>query len=464
MRVSPSDTPSPNKRAVTVSRLSILGFVLAHLHSVQSFATSKRPVHSTFLTLPYQIGQQLERDDLETLTEPLSLATIQHSLKTPFHEEIKAPFLQRPTPVDLQIIHDSSFGSKALPLILEPTSDDQKSIEFLRDFLEHNRGWIDKAILDHGAVLFRDFPLASAQDVEDSLLAFNPSLNNKYQGTSPRNLQGGSSYVFSAAEVPSHYPIAQHIEMSFLPSPPRQLYFSALKAPKTVGGETALADFRKVYRDLPHKLRQKLVKKKLLYRRTHHKIGEENTHDVAAMLSWPDLFGTYDKRQVEIMSQKSGMPVRWEGPSNDTFVSEFQSEPFQLHPTTGEPVFFNHANVFHWTSFPAELFAAFHRTKDTRFLRHALRVGAKSIWKYGIRRQKMSLHVSFGDGSPISVWEIHQIRKAIHKNMVYNRWQKGDLLLVDNFSTSHGRQPTYDSKRQIVVAWSDPLDKLTVKQ
>jgi hypothetical protein len=71
----------------------------------------------------------------------------------------------------------------------------------------------------------------------------------------------------------------------------------------------------------------------------------------------------------------------------------------------------------------------------------------------------MALQVAFGDGTPISFREMHQIRKAVHKNMVFNRWQQGDLMLIDNFSTSHGRQPTYDKGRNIVVAWSDPIEK-----
>jgi hypothetical protein len=43
--------------------------------------------------------------------------------------------------------------------------------------------------------------------------------------------------------------------------------------------------------------------------------------------------------------------------------------------------------------------------------------------------------------------------------MVFSRWQRGDVLLIDNFSTSHGRQPTYDKGRKVAVAWSDPLKK-----
>jgi hypothetical protein len=35
----------------------------------------------------------------------------------------------------------------------------------------------------------------------------------------------------------------------------------------------------------------------------------------------------------------------------------------------------------------------------------------------------------------------------------------GDILCIDNFSTSHGRQPTFDKGRKVIVAWSHPCDK-----
>lgn len=71
----------------------------------------------------------------------------------------------------------------------------------------------------------------------------------------------------------------------------------------------------------------------------------------------------------------------------------------------------------------------------------------------------MSFETTFGDGTPISVMEMHEIRSAIHKHMVYSRWKLGDMLCIDNFAVSHGRQPTSDTKRKIVVAWSDSLEK-----
>jgi hypothetical protein len=292
--------------------------------------------------------------------------------------------------------------------------------------------------------------------MEEAIQAYEPVLNNTYRGTSPRNLIGKTDFIFSAAEVPSNYPIAQHLEMSFLPAPPKQLYFGCLKPSKSSGGETALADFRKVYQQVPLDLKQKLLDKGLRYTRTHKKQGAKFTYDVSDMLGWPTLFGTDDKQQVEAMCKAENIPFEWQG---DTFVSVSQSQAFQLHPLTGEHVWFNHIQVFHWTTFAAELWFAFKRTFEFRLLLHCIVVGVFSLIKYGLLGHKMSLNVTFGDGEPISAAEMSQIRRAIHDNMVFNRWQKGDVCMIDNFAVSHGRQPTYDKGRKIAVAWADPLSK-----
>ena len=71
----------------------------------------------------------------------------------------------------------------------------------------------------------------------------------------------------------------------------------------------------------------------------------------------------------------------------------------------------------------------------------------------------MALDIRYGDGSDITVADMNEVRKAVHDNMVFTTWQRGDLMCIDNFSTSHGRQPTYDFGRKILVAWSHPHDK-----
>jgi hypothetical protein len=259
------------------------------------------------------------------------------------------------------------------------------------------------------------------------------------------------------AEVPVNYPIAQHIEMSFFPAPPRQLFFSCLQPSSSSGGETALADFRKVYQDCSPELRQKLLTKGIRYQRTNKRIGARFTYDVSDMLGWSEMFGTNDKAEVERMCAAENTPVEWV--NGDTFVSTTYAPAFQLHPITKEPVWFNHTQVFHWTTFPAELFFAWQRTHEWRLLLHCFFVSLFCIIKYGILGHQMSLHCSFGDGESISIAEMTEIRRCIHQNMVFSRWQKSDLLMIDNFSVSHGRQPTYDKGRKIGVSWGEPLVK-----
>lgn len=67
--------------------------------------------------------------------------------------------------------------------------------------------------------------------------------------------------MFSASELPPYFVIPQHIEMSFLPAPPRQLFFCCLEAPTSSGGETCLCDFAKVYQQMDPKIREKFEEK-----------------------------------------------------------------------------------------------------------------------------------------------------------------------------------------------------------
>lgn len=223
--------------------------------------------------------------------------------------------------------------AKRLPLVVTPRWE--TSASFLREWLKTNRAFMDKMMTDYGAVLIRGFDITTCAEVEQAVLSFEPGLCDIYRGTSPRKLEEGTTYVFSAAEVPSNFPIAQHLEMSFLPAPPRALFFSCMKAPTSAGGETALCDFRQVYQDLSPELRQKFLDKKIRYTRANQKIPAPPSFfnvDVAASKGWPELFGTSDKEEVERLCKQEGIDVHWEGPDNDTFVSVIESEAFQHHP------------------------------------------------------------------------------------------------------------------------------------
>ena len=58
-------------------------------------------------------------------------------------------------------------------------------------------------------------------------------------------------------------PIPQHLEMSFLRSPPRNIFFCCLEAPTSFGGETTLCDFKKVYDELDTNIKNEFETKKV---------------------------------------------------------------------------------------------------------------------------------------------------------------------------------------------------------
>ena len=63
---------------------------------------------------------------------------------------------------------------------------------------------------------------------------------------------------------------------------------------------------------------------------------------------------------------------------------------------------------------------------------------------------------SFGNGDPIGPDVIQVINEVYDANTLREAWQAGDLLLVDNLRTAHGREP-FGSPREVVVALADPV-------
>ena len=53
---------------------------------------------------------------------------------------------------------------------------------------------------------------------------------------------------------------------------------------------------------------------------------------------------------------------------------------------------------------------------------------------------RVGFHTCFGDGSEIPESYLEHIRDVMWKNMVFNRWELGDIVLIDNYWISHGRQ------------------------
>lgn len=308
---------------------------------------------------------------------------------------------------------------------------------------------LKKDLLKNGAVLFRGYNIKTPEDFEAVALALEPGLQNNYAGTSPRNSR--TEYVHSASELPGHYPITQHCEMSFLPTAPRYLFFYCFVEPKD-GGETPVCDFRKVYQQLDPKIRQEFEEKGVRLIRNYSGPNTKAGTDIFQLKKWNELFKTTDHEIVEEECKKNELTPTWLPDDRLRLVNDRPS--MQKHPDTGEMVWFNHLQVFHRESAAIEYEHIYNRRKDFFSFKYMVVLKTVTFFKRMFKKsEEEAMHMTFADGSEIPRSYVEHVEQVIWNNLIANPWKLGDVLMIDNFSTSHGRLP-YRGPRDILVAWS----------
>ncbi|MCB0508738.1 MAG: TauD/TfdA family dioxygenase [Chitinophagales bacterium] len=340
------------------------------------------------------------------------------------------------------------FSEKSkLPLIVTPSSSD-KSKATLLQWISENRKMLEQKLIESGAILFRGFDVQTPQDFEDVAKTTEPDLKDDYLGTSPRDKK--TEFVFSASELPPHYPIMQHCEMSFLPAAPRRLFFYCNIQPE-YGGETPICDFRKVYQDLDPKIREEFERKGVKHIRNYSSPNEKSTSGFQ-LKSWKDMFHTTNKEEVEKKCAEYDIICEWK--PNDGLRMTNKNDSIKIHPFTKEKVWFNHTQVFHLSAAADEYSRIHKRQKRWETFKTSMLLEAMTLYKKWTKDpNEQSMHVVFGDDSSIPEDYVEHIQDVIWKNLVIQPWIKGDVLYIDNFSTSHGRLPYY-GPREIMVCWT----------
>ena len=100
------------------------------------------------------------------------------------------------------------------------------------------------------------------------------------------------------------------------------------------------------------------------------------------------------------------------------------------HPKTGEVVWHNQSNLWHVTN-------------------HPVRTQAQLLKYFG--EDRLPTHAYFGDGTPIGVEELDHVRNVLWENASIFPWERGDVLVLDNYLVAHGRS-SFKGPRKIVVA------------
>jgi alpha-ketoglutarate-dependent taurine dioxygenase len=298
-----------------------------------------------------------------------------------------------------------------LPLIVRPADDELDLVEWAAA----NSNFIELYLLRNGAILFRDFGLSTVEEFEQLIEGVSgPLLDYSYRST-PRHVVSGR--IYSSTEYPAHQSIPLHNENSYTRNWPMKLSFFAQQVADR-GGETPIADCRKVYNAIAPEIRECFQRRGLIYVRNY---------GTGLDLTWQEVFQTSSKMVVEDYCRRSGMEFEWVGA--DQLRTRQRARVVETHPRTGELVWFNQAHLFHVSRLSAEV-------RDWL------------LAAYG--EQNLPRNVYFADGSPIDPAMLDEITQVYSDHSVVFPWREGDVLMLDNMLTAHGRQP-FVGQRKVVV-------------
>jgi alpha-ketoglutarate-dependent taurine dioxygenase len=306
-------------------------------------------------------------------------------------------------------------GAGPLPLVLQPRQPGQP----LPSVLDGLRDCALRNLYGAGAILFRGFRVDGVDDFRALAGSFGSPLLGYDFGSTPRSKV--SDGVYSSTEYPAHQAIPLHNEQAYCRDWPMKVWFyCAIECADR--GETPIADSRAIYREISPSIRTRFADKGLLYVRNFG-----NGLDVP----WEQVFNTRDRREVEAYCSTHHISCEWK--DDGELRTRQKCQAVATHPRTRESVWFNQAHLFHISNLDAEV-------------REAL------VDSVGV--EDLPRNVYYGDGQPIEDAILDEVRGVLREREVTFRWQTGDILLLDNMLSAHGRRP-FSGPRKIVVAMTE---------
>jgi alpha-ketoglutarate-dependent taurine dioxygenase len=308
------------------------------------------------------------------------------------------------------------YTDRRSPLVVEPTSPTRD----IADLVAENIGSISTELLEHGAVLFRGFPVREVSDFDRFIGAISQQRIDYVYRSTPRTSLGNR--IFTATEYPPPLEIPLHNENAYQTDWPLKLALCCLK-PSESGGETPISDMRRVNSEIGADLLDKFEQRRVKYVRHYRPYVD---------ISWQDVFRTEDRGVVADFCKSHDIAHEWLDAT--TLRTSQICQGTALHPVTKERVFFNQAHLFHLSSLSD--------------------AAAKSMLQV-FGPDKLPRQTFFGDGTDIPDEDLNKVRAAFAKSSITFPWKAGDILLLDNMQFAHGRRP-FKGTRRVVAALLEP--------
>ncbi|RBL91044.1 TauD/TfdA family dioxygenase [Chitinophaga flava] len=313
----------------------------------------------------------------------------------------------------------SVTAGSTLPLVVKPRL---KGVDLSNWILQHEAAF-NADLYRYGGVLFRGFDTTTVEAFGKFVNAFGSEPLAYMFRSSPRHeLDQGVRNVYNSTVYPKAERINLHNESSYSRTWGMRIIFCCLQ-PAEAGGETPIADSRKVLSAIPAPLVQQFREKGVLYRR-------RLIRDIG--MSWQEVFQTTDRKEVEAICQRN--KIQYDFISEDHLEIAWRKQAVYQHPVSGEETWFNHVFFFNKYARYEELGLSLEETAPEDLIH---------------------TDTLFGDGTPISIADYQSIREAYARHTVSFPYEKGDILFLDNMLAAHGRN-AYEGNRLIATAIINP--------
>lgn len=292
----------------------------------------------------------------------------------------------------------------------------------LERWIAGRREWLHQRLIEHGGLLFRGFEVGDAARFGDAARALTPALLDYLERAAARTEVAPG--VFTSTELAADQIIPHHHEMSYSHNWPRYIwFFGAL--PAEAGGATPIASERRFFPRLSAAIKRRFLEHGVMYVRNY---------GAGLDLSWQQAFQTERREDVEAYCRRFDVAFEWSGEAG--LRTRQIRQVVATHPHTGETVWFNHAHMFHESNLSPELRATL----------------LSAFGSAGLPR-----NAYYGDASPIEDEVLDEVRAGYAACSLAIPWQAGDVLLLDNYLSVHGRQ-SYLGPRRVLVAMAQLCD------
>ncbi|MFQ3235683.1 MAG: hypothetical protein ACI9C4_001245 [Paraglaciecola sp.] len=317
----------------------------------------------------------------------------------------------------VEVSHQLQNGDSVFPRVVL-NDGSLKTLDDCSRWIAQHKGELESELKASGAILFRGFPLDSAETFDEFSNAFGyPNFTYKESLSNAVRINF-TERVFTANEAPKNVEIFLHHEMAQTPISPSKIFFFC-KAAADEGGSTPLCRSDLLFSEL--KLRAPQLAEDFTNKGLKYTTYMPSENDVLSGQgrSWKSTLSVESKAEAETKLKELGYSWVWTQDSGLRATTPVL--PAVVTLGNGKEVFYN------------QLIAAF--------------MGWKGV------RENPSSAITFGDGSAIDV-ESLQLATDLAKNYTFDLpWQDGDVALVDNYMTMHGRRPySGERKREVLVA------------